>query len=563
MLTVAQALQSNAPLDVLEQAMNSGLWEGLDLAKPMLSGAPLLAHWWFHQLTSPVPQTALVSAHWGQVARLGWRLVERGFDIRQSWHWVAPSGAPVSARTSLRDVFLDSNHKSLIVELERRWGSPWTARDIEWRPLTPSEMVADGQVCAQPRLIYHLLEEHLDRAKWLLSKGVDPNLVDASNQTALFNTKEPAVARRLLARGASLDVVDCFGRTPLECWAEMSLTHGPAKVFMVAVSIPDKVSAPVLEKALRTHLRSKSPLARWARPVLEQIKPRLSTPSVYKSQSLLEAAIGQAWNGLKIHDPTTFRWLLDHTPGKTRVHAWGSLAWQVLGTPEGTPTPARVRSWIKLLSAHQADPCSPTQHPLAAGRTAIGLLELLPEALPMDAGVALPSSQKWIDSVDGGPSLMSQVMAVAEPLMHEPPLLPPSSFCSWIQHWASVRPLPADTLEPLVRLLMVRAMVPMETNTAWSSAQPPTALTESPAPSTPQNDRQTAQSSLAWCINRHVSDVCPGSQWPVPASLWKAFQDRLAVSPPAWKAWGSALEAARLDKRLMPAPALASPRSRM
>ena len=548
MKTVAQALESHDPsaLERLEAAMDAERWEGLDLEKPMPSGAPLLAHWWWKNLNGTRAHGANRAAYLIQLSRLGWRLVDKGFDVRQAWHWMSPVDLPSPTSTTLRDVFLDADHRPLILELERRWGKPWLPQELSVRPLPPAEMIGRGQVSSQPRLIHHVSKGHVARVKWLLAKGVPPDLVDESGKTALFHAVEPATAKRLLARGASLGVVDDFGRTPLEHWAELTSTQGPAKVFMVAVSTPDQVSSSVLEKAFRAHLRSKIPLAGWAKPVLERLRPTLSPPSIYRGQTLMESAIGQAWNNLKIHDPEVFRWLLEHTPGKTRSHAWGALAWHTFGKPSSPLSAAQVKAWVKLLRRHYSDALSPTQFDLAGARVGSALLDLLPAHVPDPAGPDGRMEKKWLEVSSAGVSLVGQVMSIAATLMSEPPSPSlPDRFGDWAYRWAAHRSLPEDTLEPALRLLTLRVLPRMDGKASWATGRVPSHFPALAGESAPE-----PQVALAWWVNRHVSDATLSGRWPGSSPSWREFQDFLATSAPPWSSWGSALEAMRLGARI-------------
>lgn len=546
--------------------MGAGLWEGLDLNHPMPSGAPLLAHWWQEQLNAALPQGAARRDHLARLEWLGWHLVDLGFDIHRSWNWASPDGREAELPSTLVDVFLDANHRPLIEELERRWGRPWTAEQLAFRSHPPKETdPADPRALVQPRLIFHASKSHVERVRWLLDRGVDPNLTDAGGKTALFYAKEQAMARRLLAHGASLEVTDKFRRTPLEHWAATgeyeAPARGPAKVFAVAVSTPGRVSAPVLEKALATHLIYKQPLGRWAEPMLEQLKPALTTPCVHENQTLLEQIIGRAWSDLKIHDPKLFKWLLDHTPGKTRPHVWGELAWQVLGQPDAPPRPARVKAWLRLLKKHRSDRLCPMGYVLAGARVGSALLDMLSDVFPDPCSPVGASGRKWLEVSEEGTSLMGQVMSAAADLMSgPPPRLPDVRFTNWACRWAAHHSLPPDTLEPALRLLTNLSLPALDEKEVapWDTGQPP-------SPSTPEPllSLLSTRVSLTWWINRHVSQAQPGQDWPNCPHAWARFKEVLAASPKPWKGWGVALEAQRLDAQLPATRVPPSPRLRM
>jgi ankyrin repeat protein len=71
----------------------------------------------------------------------------------------------------------------------------------------------------------------------LLERGADPNRVDMTGRTAIFRAATPRIAKLLIAAGASLDVRDRKGGTPLHLAA---INHSPMVPFLLAQGLdPD------------------------------------------------------------------------------------------------------------------------------------------------------------------------------------------------------------------------------------------------------------------------------------------------------------------------------------
>lgn len=294
--------------------------DGLLKGMPVIEPRPAAFSWWVSVVDTPPSGWTRREEMASYAEALGWKFIDAGWNPWQR----CPSGlASVTTPVDLLDLFLVRGRVDLVKAMLKRPGAPSVEAMLERK--YGVELGSAAEPCLVPLLSLAVQENHLQLVRWLLPLGADVSQVDSLGRSPLHCARTVAMVKLLLAHGATADITDHQGYTPVELW----LSREKQKSVMamgaeVGKKAPGALTALNRQCLVAAHLASGDNEPASVPPVLSLLRalgPAAWSPFIHPAQgltsTLLLEALGPMEREVPFAQPAEVgAWLLANRPKK-------------------------------------------------------------------------------------------------------------------------------------------------------------------------------------------------------------------------------------------------------
>lgn len=569
--TLDTALREASTLDQVASAHFKAKQAGLDVAEALnrqaTDGSPLLTNWLERQLARPGQSFRDRMESRQHMLALFWQLVDSGFNVRTRWILSPFPGQTTPHPRDLLDIAVSLGDLEFLGKLEKRWGGPIEATDLE-----PRRVLAPiGSVYPVEPLIHskmRLGKDGTPMVKWLLKRGVDPNQRDSHGRNALAYAQTLEHVSLFIKAGMDPFWRDKKGKTSVEHWlvAGKPMTYAATALAGQPPEAHVGLRQAIVEEAisrgefLTSHLRS----------VLTSLKPVLGEPMALENgthATLTDIAQRQMWETSRRSLSEIGCWLLKNGPrGSTPdqgLSAHRKLELAIWAMDLAQLSKAKVKlppldQWWADIVIQAGALETKTENVLtpATWRLARAVLEQrlfkdssrnsedlaqLQAIFPTRADWDIQGHRTGFSGLSNAFSTLAQVMEIHPYAWIQPTELAQTAGAlkEWIDR-GFVTPL--DTLEPVLWLL---AQAPV----GLDATGPTPAMVAGERPASP-NWSGSLPTALGFWVNCVLQEHGKDSLLQVDPDKLEALFANMAGAPASWSAWSANLRAHVMDHRL-------------